>query len=63
MQQPEVMHFITEQMEVATNEGPGDISDPELAEIYRTLLIEVLSLSYCIDPPAGFPLSRSEAQA
>jgi hypothetical protein len=63
MQQPDILSFIHEQMEAATEESEAPPSHEDLTAIYRTLLIEVLSLSYCIEPPAGFPLSRSEAQA
>lgn len=63
MEQPDLMHFIHEQIE-ATLDGPNEeMESDHLQAIYQMTLIELLSLSYAVQAPAGFPLSKSEAQA
>lgn len=63
MEQPELMQFIHQQIQ-ATLDGAGEPMDAEdLQTVYRMVLVELLSLSYAVKAPAGFPLSKSEAQA
>lgn len=62
-EQPALLAFIREHIE-ATLDVQGDEMDlDELQVIYRAVLIETLALSYAVQPPAGFPLSKSEVQA
>jgi len=63
IQQPDIMQFVVEQIESTMESAGTEIAEQELKSIYRMLLIEVLSLSYAVEAPAGFPLSRSEVQA
>ncbi len=63
MEQPDLMHFIHEQIEATLDGQNEEIDSDHLQTVYRMVLIELLSLSYSVQAPAGFPLTKSEAQA
>lgn len=63
MEQPALVAFVHEHIE-ATLDSPGaDVDPKELQGIYRLILIEILALSYAVEAPVGFPLTRTEASA
>jgi hypothetical protein len=63
MEQPALMRFIHEQIQSALDAQDDEIDLDHLQAVYRMLMIELLSLSYAVRAPAGFPLSKAEAQA
>jgi hypothetical protein len=57
------MQFVHEQIQGAL-EDQGSAADlDELQAVYKILMVELLSLSYAVSAPIGFPLSKAEAQA
>lgn len=60
MEQPALLGFIREHIEATLDVQGRDLNLDELQIIYRSVLIETLALSYAVQPPAGFPLSKSE---
>jgi hypothetical protein len=59
MQQPDLVRFLHEHM-AATLDVDGEHVEPdELETVYRTMLVEVLALSYAVSAPLGFPASKS----
>ncbi len=63
MEQPVLVEFVHQHMEATLDLKGADISASELALIYRTVLVEILSLSYAVAAPVGFPVSKFEALA
>jgi hypothetical protein len=59
MEQPEVVEFIREHIDVAL-ENDEDAEVDEIDNIYRMVLVEVVALSYAVGPPDRFPVSRVE---
>ena len=59
MEQPELMRFIGEHLEAAL-ETEADTADVDaIHEVYRLLLIEVLALSYAVQPSPTDPTELS----
>ncbi len=63
MEQPELMGFVHEHIDVALENHADEIDVDDVHEVYRMLLVEVLALSYGVDRPAGFPVAKSELLA
>lgn len=63
MEQPHLVQFLHEHLD-ATMDAHGDSIDlEELHSIYRTVLVEILALSYAVKAPVGYPMARSEVMA
>jgi hypothetical protein len=63
MQQPGLMQFVHEQIQGALEDQGSAANLDELQSVYKILMVELLSLSYAVSAPIGFPLSKAEAQA
>lgn len=63
MLQPALMEFVHEQLQAAIEDRGPNVELDQLQTIYKALMIELLSLSYAVAAPIGFPLSKAEAQA
>ncbi len=63
MEQPALVEFVHEHMEATLDMRDTDITASELSLIYRTVLVEILALSYAVAAPVGFPVSKFEVLA
>jgi hypothetical protein len=63
MEQPALLSFIHEHVDAALGAHADTIDVDDVQVIYRTILIEVLTLSYAVAQPAGFPASKAELMA
>lgn len=63
MLQPALMQFVHEQIQGALEDQNSEADLDELQAVYKILMIELLSLSYAVSAPIGYPLSKAEAQA
>jgi hypothetical protein len=63
-EQPALMAFIQEHIDVALEGGASrDVDVDDVYEIYRVVLVELLSLSHAIAPHPGAPARRGEVLA
>lgn len=58
MEQPEVIRFVHEHVEATLEAHADSVELSEIQVIYRSVLIEVLALSYAIRAPLGVASSR-----
>ncbi len=62
MEQPHALAYIHEHVETALDVHTDEVDVDAVHAIYRTLLVEVLALSYAVAPPKGYA-STNEAYA
>jgi hypothetical protein len=63
MEQPHILGYIHEHVESALEVHADDADVDAVHAIYRTILVEVLALSYAVAPPKGYAASTSEVHA
>lgn len=63
MEQPALLRFVHEQMGATLDHCIQEANADDLRLIYRMLLIQILALSYAVEAPSGFPVSKAEALA
>jgi hypothetical protein len=63
MEQPNVLAFVHEHVDVTLEAHAQDIDVDDVHSVYRVVLIELLALSYAVQRPAGFPVSKIELLA
>jgi hypothetical protein len=63
MEQPNVVTFIREHIDVALEANAKSIRIEEIDEVYQLTLIELISLSYAVRPPDRFPQGKHEWSA
>jgi hypothetical protein len=63
MEQPALVEFVHEHMDATLNLRSADVDADELQLIYRMVLIEMLALSYAVQPPVGLPVRNVEVLA
>ena len=63
MEQPAILSFVHEHID-GTLEAHADAIDVDDVHIvYRLVLVETLALSYAVEQPAGYPVSKTELLA
>lgn len=63
MEQPDVMLFVNEHVNATLESNASHIDVDDVDTIYRVILVEILTLSYAVQRPLGFPVSKVEIQA
>ncbi|MFO0659741.1 MAG: hypothetical protein U0165_07915 [Polyangiaceae bacterium] len=63
MEQPNVVTFIREHIDVALETNPKSVRIEEVDEVYQLVLIELMSLSYAVRPPDRYPQGKHEWSA
>lgn len=58
MEQPEIIRFIHEHVEATLDVHADAVELSELESVYRSVLVEVLALSYAVRPPLGVAGTR-----
>ena len=59
MEQPDVLSFVHEHIDAALEANASEVDVDDVHEIYRVVLIEVLSLSYSVRPPANWGIQMT----
>lgn len=60
MEQPAMVEFVREHVEVALEAHADDVELDDVDSIYRLILLEIVSLSYAVRPPERFPANKAE---
>jgi hypothetical protein len=63
MEQPDVMAFVNEHVNATLEANASHIDVDDVDTIYRVILVEILTLSYAVQRPLGFPEGKVEIQA
>ncbi len=63
MEQPALVAFVHEHMETTLDLQSAKVTADEIQLIYRTVLVEILALSYAVLAPVGFPVSKAKVMA
>ena len=63
MEQPDLIEFVHEHVSATMEANRATIDVDDVDVIYRIILVEILSLSYAVGRPAGFPAKLVEIQA
>ncbi len=63
MEQPGLLDFVHEHLNATLEANAAHIDVDDVDAIYRVILIEILSLSYAVTRPAGYPMGKIEIQA
>lgn len=63
MEQPDIVEFVHEHLDAALESSTEDVDVEDVHNIYRTVLIEVLALSYAVRSPSNVRLESTEMSA
>jgi len=63
MEQPNVMLFVHEHIDATLEAHAQQIDVDDVHVVYRLILVEVLALSYAVQRPEGYPVSKTELLA
>ena len=63
MEQPHVLSFVHEYSYATLDAHAEDIDVDDVHVVYRTVLVEVLALSYAVRRPDGYPVAKTELLA
>lgn len=63
MEQPHVLSFVHEHIDATLDAHAEDIDVDDVHVVYRTVLVEVLALSYAVRRPDGYPVAKTELLA
>ena len=63
MEQPDILAFVHEHIDAALESNASDVDVDDVHAIYRTVMIEVLALSYAVRPPRNWALITTEYTA
>jgi hypothetical protein len=63
MEQPDVLAFVHEHVDAALEANANEVDVDHVHAIYRIVLIEVLALSYAVQPPSNWAMPAIEFTA
>jgi hypothetical protein len=63
MEQPHLLEFVHEHVDATLDTHAEDIDVDDVHVVYRTILVEILALSYAVQRPAGYPVAKTELLA
>jgi hypothetical protein len=63
MEQPNVLLFVNEHIDATLEAHAQQIDVDDVHVVYRLILVEILALSYAVERPEGFPVSKTELLA
>jgi hypothetical protein len=63
MEQPHLLEFVHEHIDLTLETHAEAIDVDDVHTVYRLVLVEVLSLSYAVRRPAGYPVAKTELLA
>lgn len=63
MEQPAIMEMVHEQISTTLESHGTDVDLEDVQVVYGLILVVLLSLSYAVQRPAGFPIAKTELLA
>jgi hypothetical protein len=63
MEQPHLLEFVHEHIDATLEAHAEEIDVDDVHSVYRTILVEILALSYAVQRPAGYPVAKTELLA
>ena len=63
MEQPTLLEFVHEHLDATLEAHAEDVDVDDVHSVYRLVLVEILSLSYAVRKPAGYPVAKIEMLA
>jgi len=63
MEQPTLLEFVHEHLDATLEAHAEDVDVDDVHSVYRLVLVEILSLSYAVRKPAGYPVAKVEMLA
>lgn len=63
MEQPALLEFVHEHIDATLESHADDVNIDDVHTVYRTVLVEVLALSYAVRLPTGYPVGKTELLA
>jgi hypothetical protein len=63
MEQPGLLEFVHEHLDATLDAHAENVDVDDVHAVYRLVLVEILSLSYAVRKPAGYPVQKTEMLA
>lgn len=63
MEQPAILDFVHEHIDATLESHADEVNVDDVHRVYRTVLVEVLALSYAVRLPTGYPVGKTELLA
>jgi hypothetical protein len=63
MEQPYLLDFVHEHIDATLEAHADEIDVDDVHSVYRTVLVEILALSYAVRRPSGYPVAKTELLA
>ena len=63
MEQPYLLEFVHEHVDATLEAHAEEVDVDDVHVVYRTVLIEILALSYAVQRPSGYPVAKTELLA
>jgi len=63
MEQPHLLDFVHEHIDATLEAHADEIDVDDVHAVYRSVLVEILALSYAVRRPSGYPLAKTELLA
>ena len=63
MEQPQLLEFVHDHIDGTLDAHADDVDVDDVDGIYRLVLVELLSLSYAVQEPRGYPMAKTEMLA
>ncbi|MFO0570053.1 MAG: hypothetical protein U0263_30700 [Polyangiaceae bacterium] len=63
MEQPHLVEFVHEHVDATLEAHADEVDVDDVHLVYRTVLVEILALSYAVERPSGYPVAKSELLA
>jgi hypothetical protein len=63
IEQPALLSFVNQHLDATLQAHADTIDVDDVHQLYRTVLIEILTLSYAVKQPVGFPKGKAELLA
>ncbi|MBK7586039.1 MAG: hypothetical protein IPI67_38370 [Myxococcales bacterium] len=63
MEQPHLVEFVHEHVDATLEAHADEVDVDDVHLVYRTVLIEILALSYAVQRPSGYPVAKTELLA
>ena len=63
MEQPSLLEFVHEHLDTTLDSHAEEVDVDDVHTVYRLVLVEILSLSYAVRKPAGYPVAKTEMLA
>jgi hypothetical protein len=60
MEQPQVLEFVHDHIDGTLDAHAEEIDVDDVDSIYRLVLVEILTLSYAVREPSGYPVAKTE---